>query len=75
MAESQELEMGSLTETEKVSESARTSSEDLKPSEMLIVADSMLVSSTSVMVRDESMTVAPSPSVKVKLLLQSEYWT
>ena len=46
---------------------ARTSSEDWKPEEMVTVADSMLVSSASVMVREESMTVAPSPSVKARV--------
>ena len=42
----------------------RTSFADWKPEEMVTVADSMLVSSASVMEREESMTVAPSPSVK-----------
>ena len=52
----------------EVSEKARTSSADWKPEKMVTVADSMLVSSASVMVRDESMTVAPSPSVKASVL-------
>ena len=50
-----------------VLEKARTSSEDWKPEEMVTVADSMFVSSASVMVREESMTVAPSPSVKARV--------
>ena len=53
---------------EEVSEKARTSSADWKPEEMVMVADSMLVSSASVMVREESITVAPSPSVKASML-------
>ena len=48
-------------------EKARTSSADWKPEEMVTVADSMLVSSASVMVREESMTVAPSPSEKARV--------
>ena len=42
---------------------ARTSAADWKPEDMVMVADSMLVSSASVMVREASITVAPSPSV------------
>ena len=52
----------------EVSEKARTSSADWKPEEMVTVADSMLVSSASVIVREESMTVAPSPSVNARVL-------
>ena len=51
----------------EVLEKARTSSADWKPEEMVTVADSMLESSASVMVREESMTVAPSPSVKARV--------
>ena len=46
---------------------ARTSSEVWKPEEMVTVADSMLVSSTSVKERVESMTEAPSFSVKARV--------
>ena len=49
------------------SEKARTSSEDWKPEEMVTVADSRLVSSTSASVRESSMTVAPWPSVKARV--------
>ena len=52
---------------DEVSEKARTSSADWKPEEMVTVADSMLVSSSSEMEREESMTVAPSPSVKARV--------
>ena len=49
-------------------EKARTSCEETKvPPEMETVADSRFVSSTSVMVREESMTVAPSPSEKARV--------
>ena len=46
-----------------VSVKARTSSDDWKPEEMVMVAELMLVSSTSVMVRFASMTFRPSFSV------------
>ena len=51
----------------EVLEKARTSSADWKPEEMVTVADSMLESSISVMVREESMTLAPSPSAKARV--------
>ena len=46
-----------------VSVKASTSSELTRPPVILMVADSILVSSTSVMVRAASITCAPSPSV------------
>ena len=55
-----------------VSEKARTSSEDWKPEEMVTVADSRLVSSTSARVREASMTEAPSPSEKARVPEASE---
>ena len=51
---------------------ARTSSADWKPEEIVIVADSMLVSSKSVIVKLSSITVAPSFSVKASMPAASE---
>ena len=48
---------------------ARISSADWYPDEIVIVADSILVSSPSVMLKDESITVAPSFSLKASVPL------
>ena len=52
----------------EVSEKARTSSADWKPEEMVTVADSMLVSSASEMVREESILFANVPSMPARIL-------
>ena len=59
-------------EISEVSEKARTSSPDWNPEEMVTVADSRFVSSTSASVREASMTEAPSPSVKARVSEASE---
>ena len=53
-------------------EKARTSSEDWKLLEILIVADEMLSESTSVMVSEASIIDAPSSSVKASVFAASE---
>ena len=54
-----------------VSTKVRISSAEIYPSEMETMAESILVSSSSVMVIDESITESPSFSVKVRLPLPS----
>ena len=55
-----------------VSTKVRISSAEIYPSEMETMAESILVSSSSVMVIDESITESPSFSVKVRLPLASD---
>lgn len=47
---------------------SRKSSPDWYPEEMLMVADSTLVSSSSVSVSEDSITVGPSPSLNARVL-------